>query len=71
MTRPLHDYHRKRDFTRTSEPEGEAKPAPRKAERIFVVQKHAATRLHWDFRLEWDGVLLSWAVTRGPSASVA
>ena len=69
MTRPLHDYRTRRDFDRTSEPAGEG--ASSLSGRSFVVQKHAATRLHWDFRLEWDGVLLSWAVTRGPSAAVS
>ncbi len=60
----LADYNAKRDFTRTREPRGEVAKA---GSHIFMVQKHAATRLHWDFRLELDGVLLSWAVTRGPS----
>jgi len=58
-------YNEKRDFARTPEPAGEEAASGRE---IFMVQKHAATRLHWDFRLELDGVLLSWAVTRGPSA---
>lgn len=62
----LHTYNSKRDFTRTAEPHGRT-AAPR-ATLAFVVQKHAATRLHYDFRLEWDGVLLSWAVTKGPSS---
>ncbi|PBC05545.1 DNA ligase D [Mesorhizobium sp. WSM3860] len=64
----LEQYHAKRDFRKTSEPAG--KLAPRKkgdGGGIFVVQKHAATRLHYDFRLEHEGVLWSWAVTRGPS----
>lgn len=62
---PLAAYNRKRDFSRTSEPPGHTavfRPGYR-----FVVQKHAARRLHWDLRLEIDGVLKSWAVTRGPS----
>lgn len=66
----LADYNAKRDFTRTREPAGQVAKSPagnRQAEHLFMVQKHAATRLHWDFRLELDGVLLSWAVTRGPS----
>ncbi|SFR97160.1 DNA ligase D [Sphingomonas jatrophae] len=61
---PLALYNAKRDFTRTAEPKGELADS---AGNIFMVQKHAATRLHWDFRLELDGVLKSWAVTRGPS----
>ncbi|OYX25723.1 MAG: DNA ligase D [Rhodobacterales bacterium 32-66-7] len=69
MTRALDDYRTKRNFDRTSEPAGTV--AALSGGRSFVVQKHAATRLHWDFRLEWDGVLLSWAVTRGPSADVS
>ncbi|WP_404480752.1 DNA ligase D [Novosphingobium sp. BL-52-GroH] len=61
----LAEYNRKRDFARTAEPSG--KRASSKGGNSFVVQKHAARRLHWDFRLEVDGVLKSWAVTRGPS----
>ena len=57
-------YRKKRDFKTTSEPKGRK---GRKGGNSFVVQKHDATRLHYDFRLEMDGVLKSWAVTRGPS----
>ncbi len=60
-------YNAKRDFRRTSEPEGTVAASRRKGLR-FIVQKHDARRLHYDFRLEWGGVLLSWAVTKGPSA---
>ena len=62
----LSDYQAKRDFRQTQEPSGEeaVKPSTR---RRFVIQKHAATRLHYDLRLELDGVFKSWAVTRGPS----
>lgn len=63
---PLEAYNAKRDFAKTAEPAGQR--ASSESGRLFVVQKHAATRLHWDFRLEVDGVLKSWAVTRGPSA---
>ncbi|UVK55909.1 DNA ligase D [Mesorhizobium sp. AR02] len=62
----LEPYHAKRDFKKTSEPAGKVVRGT-KAGGIFVIQKHAATRLHYDFRLEHDGVLWSWAVTRGPS----
>lgn len=61
---PLDAYNAKRDFTRTREPKGEVAGTGGNS---FVVQKHDATRLHWDFRLEVDGVLKSWAVTKGPS----
>jgi bifunctional non-homologous end joining protein LigD len=67
----LRTYRAKRDFGRTPEPSGEARRRRRaragKGELAFVVQKHAARRLHYDFRLELDGVLLSWAIPRGPS----
>jgi len=59
-------YRTKRDFTKTTEPSGRTSVAPAKARR-FVIQKHDATRLHYDLRLEFDGVFKSWAVTRGPS----
>jgi bifunctional non-homologous end joining protein LigD len=60
----LSEYHKKRHFEKTPEPKGEVHES---AERVFVVQKHAATRLHYDLRLELDGVLKSWAVPKGPS----
>ena len=59
-------YRTKRDFTKTAEPSGAAKVARGELPR-FVIQKHDATRLHYDLRLEFDGVFKSWAVTRGPS----
>ena len=62
----LSKYHAKRDFTKTAEPRGQSSPTTGKRLR-FVIQKHAATRLHYDLRLELDGVFKSWAVTRGPS----
>ncbi|WP_024506420.1 DNA ligase D [Bradyrhizobium sp. ARR65] len=66
MLRELSTYRKKRDFGKTSEPSGETPVSPSKRLR-FVIQKHAATRLHYDLRLEFDGVFKSWAVTRGPS----
>jgi bifunctional non-homologous end joining protein LigD len=67
--RSIGTYRAKRNFDATPEPTPRARRARRKA--IFVVQKHDATRLHWDFRLEHNGVLLSWAVPKGPSMDPA
>lgn len=63
---PLADYRTRRDFTKTGEPHG-TRGRRRKTSLRFVIQKHDASRLHYDLRLEWGGVLKSWAVTRGPS----
>src|ERR1700684_2818054 len=64
----LTDYRKKRDFDKTPEPSG-AREAEKKStgSLLYVIQKHRATQLHYDFRLEWNGVLLSWAVPKGPS----
>ena len=73
--RSLDAYNSKRDFAKTTEPRGEKIKEPRgdainaaaSGRPLYLIQKHAARRLHYDFRLEWEGVLKSWAVTRGPS----
>lgn len=62
----LAEYHRRRDFARTREPEGRAAGSAGDGEASFVVQIHDASTLHFDFRLEADGVLKSWAVPKGP-----
>jgi bifunctional non-homologous end joining protein LigD len=66
-TAPLAEYKRKRDFKKTAEPSGKSVVARSKRKLRFVIQKHAATALHYDFRLELDGVMKSWAVPKGPS----
>lgn len=73
MARPQSEYTRKRNFSRTSEPAEQSKPARRNdpGALSFVIQKHDARNLHYDFRLELDGTLKSWAVPKGPSLNPA
>src|ERR1700722_14768838 len=66
---PLSVYRQKRDFSKTTEPKASTVAASGRLR--YVIQKHAARRLHYDLRLEWDGVFKSWAVTRGPSIDPA
>lgn len=65
----LHKYNLKRNFNSTTEPEGKIEKSKR--ELVFVVQKHAASHLHYDFRLEMNGMLKSWATPKGPSMNPA
>jgi bifunctional non-homologous end joining protein LigD len=64
---PLIDYDKKRNFGVTPEPAGKVVAKAKHAPLIYVIQKHRATALHYDFRIEWKGVLLSWAVPKGPA----
>ncbi|MGQ9514432.1 MAG: DNA polymerase ligase N-terminal domain-containing protein [Thermoproteota archaeon] len=62
----LKEYRGKRNFSKTTEPSGGNIGRDSKREKVFVVQEHHATHLHWDFRLEMDGVLKSWAIPKEP-----
>src|ERR1700740_2327403 len=65
---PLKEYRRKRDFKVTPEPSGKSEASKKDAAAlIYVIQKHRASHLHYDFRLQWNGTLLSWAIPKGPS----
>jgi bifunctional non-homologous end joining protein LigD len=72
---PLEDYKKKRNFSRTPEPSGDTAEVERRRKKrgslFYCVQKHLASHLHYDLRLEWNGVLLSWAVPKGPSINPA
>ncbi len=63
----LNEYRKKRRFDVTTEPEGKEPHRTQAKKLLYVIQKHRASQLHYDFRLEWNGVLLSWAVPKGPS----
>jgi bifunctional non-homologous end joining protein LigD len=67
----LKKYRSKRDFSVTEEPEGSERSNGSAKKLLYVIQKHHASQLHYDFRLEWRGVLLSWAVPKGPSLDPA
>jgi bifunctional non-homologous end joining protein LigD len=67
VRKQLAEYRQKRDFSKTAEPSGNEERAKRPKKLVFVIQKHAASHLHFDFRLELDGVMKSWAVPKGPS----
>ena len=67
----LDEYRKKRQFGATTEPRGKDDARDENESLIYAVQKHMATNLHYDFRLEWHGVLLSWAVPKGPSLDPA
>ena len=68
VRKKLAEYRHKRDFSKTAEPSGnESRAGKAKKKLVFVIQKHAASHLHFDFRLELDGVMKSWAVPKGPS----
>ncbi|MEO8879168.1 MAG: DNA ligase D [Gemmatimonadaceae bacterium] len=67
VRRKLSEYRDKRDFSKTAEPSGNEARAKKKKSLVFVIQKHAASHLHFDFRIELDGVMKSWAVPKGPS----
>src|ERR1700709_600208 len=67
VRRQLAEYRQKRDFSKTGEPSGNEERAKARKKLVFVIQKHAASHLHFDFRLELDGVMKSWAVPKGPN----